>query len=110
MSYARSAGAHLDAARARVLIGCALARAGERERATVELSQAAEELSACGAKRLLDEASAHLRPLGRRLPIRRTADPRAKVVGLTAREDEIAHLVSRGKTNREVVPELVEVR
>ena len=104
---AESAGARLDAARARMLAGRALAQTGERDGATTELTKALEEFVACGAKRLVDEASAELRRLGRRTRIRPTADPRgAKVFGLTARESQIAHLVSQGKTNREIAAEL----
>ena len=56
-----------EAGRSRVMAGGALELAGQRDHAPVELTQAMQDLSKCGANRLVDEASAGLRRLGQRV-------------------------------------------
>lgn len=100
---AEQAGAGLDSARGRILIGRALALTGERRRAVTELQQAHRELTRCGALRYCDEAARELRQLGH-VPAggaRREAAAGA-VGGLTTRELEVIELVAAGKTNREI--------
>ncbi len=77
----------------------ALAQAGERERAIAELESAEHELHARGALGYLEQVGKELRRLGRRG--RRRSGPEAKRL-LTERELEIAELVSKGRTNREI--------
>lgn len=95
-----AAAAPVEAARARILAGCALARAGERDTAIAELQRAERDLAACGAARYRDEAEAELRRLGRRA--RRNRAYGTGLDALTGRERQIAELVSAGKTNREI--------
>ncbi|MFL5895687.1 MAG: helix-turn-helix transcriptional regulator [Thermoleophilaceae bacterium] len=107
VAAAEEAGAGLDSARGRILIGRALALAGERGRAVTELQLAHRELMRCGALRYCDEAARELRRLGH-VPAgggRREAAAGA-VGGLTARELEVMELVAAGKTNREIATEL----
>ena len=104
---AEALGARLEAARSRLLAGRCLSRAGARQRAVAELSRAAEVLADCGAARLLAEASAELRRLGRRPRTRRPReDSDGRIPGLSPRESEIAVLVAQGKSNRAMACEL----
>jgi DNA-binding CsgD family transcriptional regulator len=106
LSAARSAvdiGARVDEARARALAGRALLSAGDREGALAEWQKAAARFEACGATRLREQAERELRRLGR--PHRRSRHG-ADTGGLTAREIEIAALVTVRKTNREIAGEL----
>jgi ATP/maltotriose-dependent transcriptional regulator MalT len=102
---AETVGARIIAARSRTLAGRALAAAGQRAEAIVQLERAEAELRACGAVRYADEAARELRRLGRRV-VRRGRVGAAGDTGLTARELEVAGLVTAGKTNREIAAEL----
>jgi DNA-binding NarL/FixJ family response regulator len=108
VEHADEAGAAIDAALARTLAGRSLALAGDAERATAELEQAATALDSCGAQRYRDEAERELRKLGR--PVhRRTRRGRSDAAGLeslTGRELEIARLVVARRTNPEIAAEL----
>ena len=98
---AATGGSPLESGRSRILAGGALAHAGHRERARLELERAETELRACGASGYGDEAAAELRRLGfRRREAQRRPGP--GVDSLTERERLIAELVSEGKTNREI--------
>ncbi len=100
-------GARIDAARARILLGRALAAADEPEGALHELGQAERELAECGAARYRDEAARELRRLGRRVPRRgRAGIPGSGVAALSRREREVAELVAEGRTNREIASTL----
>ncbi len=93
-------GARIAASRSRTLAGRALALAGRRNDAILQLAHAEAELSACGAVRYADEAARELRRLGRRVP--RKGRSEASALGLSRREFEVAKLVASGKTNREI--------
>jgi DNA-binding NarL/FixJ family response regulator len=97
----------VDAGRARTLAARALARAGRRAEATRALELAHAELEACGAVRYGDEAARELRRLGQRVPRRGArGEAREGVGALSARERQIADLVARGLTNREIAEDL----
>ncbi len=94
-------------ARARVLLGTALGRLGEVEKAIAELESAEQTLFELGAKREADAAARELRRLGARGPRRARGVPGARPsAGLSPRESEVATLVAAGKRNREVAAAL----
>jgi ATP/maltotriose-dependent transcriptional regulator MalT len=114
MSAAREAVALADGtvnpllgARARVVLGTALARAGEAAEAIAELEVAERTLVAYGALRDADAAAQELRRLGRR-GSRRQRSPgfTGGLEGLSAREREVAGLVAAGRRNRDVAAAL----
>ena len=100
--------APIDAALARTLAGRALAAAGHRDEAIVELRRAADALDACGALHYRDEAERELGKLGHRMHRRTKPGVRgaAGVESLTGRELEITRLVVDRKTNSEIAAEL----
>ena len=93
-------GSRLEAGRAHLLAGTALAVVGERSSALDELSQAEALLDACGARSLRDQARREQRQLGRS-GARGGHEPNG-VLALSARELEIAELVAEGHTNRQI--------
>ncbi len=98
----------MEAALSRMLAGQALARAGERERATAEFTSAGSSFEACGALPRRDAADRELGKLGRRVH-RRTRAGKADGSGietLTERELEVARLVVDRKTNAQIAAEL----
>jgi len=101
-------GARVEAARARILAGCALAQLGDHERATAELERAVQQLDLCGAMRYRQQAERELRKLGK--PVHRRTRP-GKLDGsgvetLTQREAQVARLVVDRRTNPEIAEEL----
>jgi DNA-binding CsgD family transcriptional regulator len=99
----------IEAALSRILAGRALARAGDRERASEELQRAATVADAVGAVRYRDEAERELRQLGHR--IHRRSQPAAASAGsgvetLTQRELEIARRIVDRQTNRQIAQDL----
>jgi len=101
--------APIEAARARMLAGQALAAAGDRTQAAAELERAASGFDTCGAPRRRREAERALHRLGRRRDPRRPGVPHAgseAAAALTPRELEIAKLVRARKTNRQIAGEL----
>ena len=103
-----SAEALWDAARARELAGRALARAGDGDRAAVELELAATAFDSFGSLRYRDEAERELGKLGRRTH-RRTRPGRVDGTGietLTARELQVVELVVDRRTNPEIAAQL----
>jgi ATP/maltotriose-dependent transcriptional regulator MalT len=106
---AERAGAPIEAGRARLLAGRALAAAGDRERALPELAAAESQLAECGAERDRNEATRELRRLGRRSGAsagRRPAADTAGLAGLSGREGEVADLVADRQTNGEIAAAL----
>jgi DNA-binding CsgD family transcriptional regulator len=105
---ADKAGIPVEAALSRTVAGRALARAGEPERAVLELQEAAGALHACGADRYRDAADQELRQLGRR--VSRRSNPgdlgKAGVATLTGRERQVADLVVARRTNPEIAAAL----
>lgn len=101
-------GAPVEAALARTLAGRALAEAGQRDRAATELQRAAGEFEMRGAVRHRDEAERELRKLGQHI-YRRTRRGHVDATGLeslTARELQLARLVTDSKTNPQIAAEL----
>ena len=111
-------GSVLEAARSRVLQGECLIAAARGPEAVPILLEAELTLHELGAERLRAEAARALRRLGRRTPPRRgerVAEPRFAVAppaaavslgALSPREREIALLVHREHTNRQIAEEL----
>ena len=99
-------GAVVEAALARTLAGRALAAAGDGERAARELERAAHAFDACGAPRYRGEAERELRKLGRHIHRRSGAAAAEGLEGLSERELEVARLVVRRMTNKEIAAEL----
>lgn len=99
-------GDRFDAARARVLAGRAFAEAGDADRATALLGEAAEAYDSFGSIRYRDEVERELRKLGHRTPRRRQASAPDGLGSLSARELEVARLVVERKTNPEIAAEL----
>jgi DNA-binding NarL/FixJ family response regulator len=90
-----------------MLLGRALAAAGERAGAIAELREAERELDACGSVRVRDETRRELRKLGARAEKRGPATAgESGVSALTKRELEIAGLVTDRLTNREIAAAL----
>lgn len=107
MTLAEGISNPLPGARARVLLGSALARLGDPENAIAELESAERTLFGAGALREADAAAQELRRLGRRAPRRqRRAQDAGGPSALSAREREVASLVAAGKRNREVAAAL----
>ena len=105
LDAAERSGNPLLVARCRTALGTALAAAGERERAIVELQAAEQSLAALGAAREADAAARELRALGERA-LRRRPDPAAGPAALSPREREVAEAVAAGRTNRQVAAAL----
>jgi DNA-binding CsgD family transcriptional regulator len=101
-------GATVEASRARLLAGTALAATGDRAAAIPVLRAAEEELGAAGAEHFRETAARELRSLGVRVaPRGARADVRlAGLHELSDREAELAALVEEGLTNREIAARL----
>ncbi len=105
-ALAESVGAELDAATGHLVAGQALAPL-DAEAAVTHLRQAHALAAARGARRTADTATRELRRLGRRVGTGGTrAASRHGVEALSTREREIAVLVARGMTNREIAGRL----
>jgi DNA-binding CsgD family transcriptional regulator len=106
-TLATGAGARIEAARSRALVGEALAQSGDRGEAIVELRAAAEQLGECGAHIDHNRVVRRLRRLGMRMPTHASGGRvRAGMQGLSAREREVAELVALGLSNRQIAEAL----
>ena len=100
---AEAGGAPVEGALCRLVAGRALGQAKQREAAIAELERAEQVLAASGAFGYRDQAARELRRLGRRVPRRGTgSQPVQGLAALSEREREIAALVAKGRTNREI--------
>jgi DNA-binding CsgD family transcriptional regulator/tetratricopeptide (TPR) repeat protein len=96
----------IEAARARILAGRALAET-DGQAATQQLEAALSALESHGAAGYRDQAAHELRALGRRVTRRGKRGADSDGVGaLSGREREIADLVADGQTNREIAASL----
>ncbi len=102
VGHARAIHADLDAAQAHLLAAHACS-GDDRELAVWHLTEAHALAAAGGARRTAEEATRELRRLGRRIGrggVRGTGT--TGIEALSGREREIAELVARGLTNREI--------
>jgi DNA-binding CsgD family transcriptional regulator len=97
-------GTVLEEAAGRFLAARALAAAGDVEAAVHNLEIVCDTYARCGAPRRRAEAERLLRKLGRHRSPR--SGPAAGLTGLTARELEIARLVTDRRTNAEIAERL----
>jgi DNA-binding CsgD family transcriptional regulator len=98
--------ARVEMGRSRLVAGTALARADRRAEAEEHLTIAMAEFEACGARRFRDSAALELRRIGHRVHVGVHGSNGDGVLGLTARQLEVATLVTDGKTNREIAEQL----
>lgn len=104
---ADAVGTPVEGGRARILAGRALAQAQRQAEAVAELERAESVLAACGAQRYHAETVRELRRLGRRVGASgRRGEAGSGLRALSGREHQIAELVAKGKTNREIAAEL----
>ena len=98
------AGGPAEAARCRILAARALTRSGRRAEAIAELERAVRELGRVGADGYRREAEALLKRLGRRVARRSNDGATAQEIlrSLAEPQRELADLVCRGHTNREI--------
>jgi DNA-binding NarL/FixJ family response regulator len=102
-------GVVVEAALARVLAGRALAAGANDDASAEQFERAAETFDRAGADRHRQATEQHLRGLGRRVYRRSrsgTAPDGDGLNSLTAREQEIARLVTDRRTNPEIAAEL----
>jgi DNA-binding NarL/FixJ family response regulator len=96
----------VERGRARLVLGRALAAAGDDRAAVAELRRSERQLASLGAETFRREAAAALRSLGSRASERPTARASSNGDGLTPRQIEIARLVALGRSNREIAAAL----
>jgi DNA-binding NarL/FixJ family response regulator len=96
----------VERGRARLVLGRALAAAGDDRAAVAELQRSERQLASLGAETFRREAAAVLRSLGSRASERPAARGSFNGDGLTPRQTEIAQLVALGRSNREIAAAL----
>lgn len=101
-----AAGHPVGVANAHLVAGMAGAELGDEAAAAAAFEQAAGLFDACGALTRRDAALRELRKTGRRVPARPRRSADSPLPGLTDRQAEIAMLVARGHTNREIAQRL----
>src|SRR5207248_11033915 len=94
---AEAAGALVEVARSRILLGKALAAAGQRDRAVRELKRAHGELIRCRARRYRDQAAHGLRKLGHTVPAATRTQTGTLIAALTPRELQVIERLAAGK-------------
>ncbi|SDM77269.1 helix-turn-helix transcriptional regulator [Allokutzneria albata] len=99
-----SVGMRLYEGRCRLEAGIALGELGKHDEARVEFGAAKDLFAARGAKRLHEDVISAQRQLGAKMPRRRGAGD--GLLALTAREREVAELISQGRTNKQVAEHL----
>ncbi|HWH11609.1 MAG TPA: AAA family ATPase [Solirubrobacteraceae bacterium] len=101
---AQAAGAPVEAGRCRIIAARALVSAGRRTEAVAELEGALDGLARVGAAGYQAQAERALRRLGRRTARRRgpATGEGNRLESLTDGEREVAVLIRRGHTNREI--------
>jgi ATP/maltotriose-dependent transcriptional regulator MalT len=100
---AEAIGAKPYLARARMMSGTALARAGRMDEAIESLENSALLYEDMGATRYRDQAEAELRRLGQTVYRRsRSGQGVVGMAALTGREREVAELIADRRTNREI--------
>jgi DNA-binding CsgD family transcriptional regulator len=97
-----------ERAQVQVRAGVALAAAGDRDAALVELSDAYRTARKLGAAPLAAEAAAEVKALGESVERRlgRRAESDVEHAGLSRRELQVVRLVAVGRTNKEIASEL----
>jgi DNA-binding NarL/FixJ family response regulator len=100
------AGMVLDAERARLIVGRALAARGKPDQAAAELRRAQAVFERLGARPLARQATTERRRLAAHAARARTGTSGAGLSTLTPREKQIAHLVAEGQTNRQIARHL----
>ncbi|WP_086827529.1 LuxR family transcriptional regulator [Allokutzneria sp. NRRL B-24872] len=99
-----SVGMRLYEGRCRLVAGIALGELGRHDEARVEFGAAKDLFAARGAKRLHEDVISAQRQLGAKMPRRRGGGE--GLLALTAREREVAELISQGRTNKQVAEHL----
>jgi len=105
IAHCAAAGASLEAAFGQMLLGRALALAGDRAEAVATLREAEQALDGFGSVRARDEVRSELRKLGARREPRGPgtgATTSGGLASLTSRETEIAALVCDRLTNKQI--------
>src|SRR5207253_3180569 len=104
---AEQVSARWDAAFSRIVLGRALAAAGDPAGAVAALEQAAAAFESYGAPRYRDQAEQELRKLGRHISRRSAAGTTGDGLHtLSGRETEVARLVLDRRTNPEIAADL----
>lgn len=96
----------IDALRARLVVGMALAQSGRLDEATAELAAVESTARALGALYLADQATIERRQLDGQWSRADGVDRRAVLASLTSRQEEIAWMVADGMTNRQIARRL----
>jgi DNA-binding CsgD family transcriptional regulator/tetratricopeptide (TPR) repeat protein len=102
-----AAGARFFAGRAHLAAGRALTSTGHRGPGLTHTRRAQEIFTELGAHRLTETAVHIQRQHGHRAVRRGSPDHRADLTTLTERETQIAHLITHGRTNRQIAQQLL---
>jgi DNA-binding NarL/FixJ family response regulator len=108
IALAESIGARVYVAQCRTLAGAAFAAAGRTQEGIEHLQRAASDFDSMHATRYRDQVESQLRQLGQTIH-RRSRPGAAGISGiatLTGRELEVADLVRRRRTNKQIAEEL----